>query len=168
MDDDEIYLIETAARGGGAFISSDLIPLSCDLQSEELLVKMALGEISSFADLSKLDCPVRATDRGDLAIHPKQHCCYVAFYIPCGTVEAIRGTAEVLAQPYVHRTQIAHLDELVGAGYEEGQSDKTSRYLVTISAGSRKELEERMDYVRSTVQADVRTAEGTVDHLIWF
>ena len=29
MDGDDIYLIETAARGGGVFISSDLIHLSC-------------------------------------------------------------------------------------------------------------------------------------------
>ena len=167
MEGDEVFLIETAARGGGAFISSDLIPLSCGLQSEELLVKMALGDIATFADLDKLDCPIAVED-GASAANPLQHCCYVAFYIPEGTVEAVRGVREVLSLPYVHRTQIEHLDKLVGRGYAEGQSDKTSRYLVTISADSREQLEERMALVRATVQVDVRGADGRLEQLIWF
>ena len=48
MDGDDIFLIETAARGGGAFISSDLIPASCGLVSEDLLVRMALGEVQTY------------------------------------------------------------------------------------------------------------------------
>ena len=168
MEGDDIFLIETAARGGGAFISSDLIPLSCGLQSEELLVKMALGEIATFADLDKLERPINVVDTDWLAKNPLGHCCYVAFYIPSGEVKAIRGVDEVLALPYVHRTQIEHLDELVGSGYDEGQSDKTSRYLITIEASTREELESRMEVIRSTVQADVLAPDGTTAHLIWF
>ena len=167
MDGDDIFLIETAARGGGAFISSDLIPLSCGLASEELLVKMALGEIATFDDLHKLDAPLSAEIVNARTITPLQHCCYVAFYIPVGQIMDIRGVADVLALPYVHRTQIAHLDKLVGTGYNEGQSDKTSRYLITISAPSRAELEERMEHVRSTVQADVLAPDGQTVGLIW-
>lgn len=168
MENDEIFLIETAARGGGAFISSDLIPLTCGLVSEELLVKMALGEIATFDDLDKLTEPLSAEIVDERALSPLQHCCYVAFYIPIGTVINIRGVSEVLALPYVHHTQIEHLDSLVGAGYHEGHSDKTSRYLITIAASSRSELEERMQIVRQTVQADIQTPDGQIVGLIWY
>ena len=167
MDGDEIFLMETAARGGGAFISSDLIPLSCGLQSEEFLVKLALGEIGSFDQLPGVR-PVDFAERPDeLAKRPLRHCCYVAFYIPMGEVCAVRGVEDVLAQPYVHRTQIEHLDELVGTNYAEGHTDKTSRYLVTIDAPTRAELECRMSFVRSTIQADVRMPDGSIEGLIW-
>ena len=64
--------------------------------------------------------------------------------------------------------KIEHLEDLVGSGNAEGQSDKTSRYLITISAPTRQELEQRLSLVRSTVQADVRTPEGEIVPLIWF
>ncbi|MBR0405991.1 MAG: ATP-grasp domain-containing protein [Eggerthellaceae bacterium] len=168
MEGDDIFLIETAARGGGAFISSDLIPLSCGLQSEEFLVKMALGEIATFDDLGNLEHPITVASTDSLAKSPLGHCCYVAFYIPVGEILAVRGVQDVLALPYVHNTQIEHLEDLVGSGNAEGQSDKTSRYLITIEAPTREELERRMNLVRSTVQADVRTPEGEVVPLIWY
>lgn len=40
---DEIFLVEIAARGGGVFIASDLIPAACGVDAEELLVKETLG-----------------------------------------------------------------------------------------------------------------------------
>ena len=44
MDGDDIYLIETAARGGGVFISSDLIHYSCGLDTEGFLLDIATGQ----------------------------------------------------------------------------------------------------------------------------
>lgn len=39
----EVLLLETAARGGGAFISSDLVPLACGLDVERILLEQVLG-----------------------------------------------------------------------------------------------------------------------------
>lgn len=167
MEGDDIFLLETAARGGGAFISSDLIPLSCGLNSEEFLVRMALGEIQTFADLAQLDGFDYAPGETEPALRPRQHCGYLAFYIPVGEVEAVRGVKEVLALPYVHHTQIEGLESLVGSSYHEGHSDKTSRHLVTFSAPTRAELEERMQLIRQTIQMDVRQPDGTITGLIW-
>lgn len=167
MEGDEIFLMETAARGGGAFISSDLIPLSCGLQSEEFLVKLALGEITSFDQLPGVREIDFAASPDELALRPLRHCCYVAFYVPEGKVLAVRGVADVLALPYIHSTQIEHLDSLVGTDYAEGHTDKTSRYLITIEAPTRAELEERMAHVRATVQMDVRMPDGSIEDLIW-
>lgn len=167
MDGDDIFLMETAARGGGAFISSDLIPLSCGLRSEEFLVRLALGEMESLDQLPGVRPFDAAACPDELAKEPLCHCCYVAFYVPMGEVLAVRGVDEVLALPYVHRTQIEHLDELVGTNYAHGHTDKTSRYLVTLEAPSREELERRMAHVRATIQMDVRMPDGSIEGLIW-
>ena len=167
MDGDDIFLIETAARGGGAFISSDLIPGSCGLVSEDLLVRLALGEVKTYDDLRQLHVLDHIDDGDEPALHPLQHCGYLAFYIPVGVVESVRGVQEVLALPYVGNTQIEHLESLVGAEYVTGHSDKTSRFLVTFSGDTRAQLEERMAYIRSTIQMDVRQPDGTLTGLIW-
>ncbi len=40
----EFFLIEVAARGGGTKLSSDIVPLMSGVDSNKLLIKMALGE----------------------------------------------------------------------------------------------------------------------------
>jgi biotin carboxylase len=40
----KFYLIEIAARGGGTKISSDIVPAISGVQTNELLISMALGE----------------------------------------------------------------------------------------------------------------------------
>ena len=167
MEGDDIYLIETAARGGGAFISSDLIPFSCGLVSEDLLVRMALGEVKTYDDLRQLRVLDYMPNGEEPALHPRQHCGYLAFYIPMGVVEAVRGVKEVLALPYIGNTQIEGLENLVGADYSQGHSDKTSRFLVTFHADTREELERRMAHIRSTIEVDVREPDGTLTGLIW-
>ena len=71
MEGDEVYLIETAARGGGVFISSDLISLSSGLHTEEFLVNIALGQQKEFPRISP---------------EPLCFCGYMAFYLPVGRV----------------------------------------------------------------------------------
>lgn len=83
MDGDQVYLMETAARGGGVYISSDLIHLSTGLCTEDFLLDIAEG--------------IR-TDLPELL--PQQRVCgYMAFFIPAGTVKSVRGVARVQALP---------------------------------------------------------------------
>ncbi|MDO4533358.1 MAG: ATP-grasp domain-containing protein, partial [Coriobacteriia bacterium] len=167
MDGDDIYLLETAARGGGAFISSDLIPLSCGLDTAKYLVGIATGTVKSVGDIVEMMGLASADELDTIALNPLQHCCYVAFYIPAGTVLSVQGADEVRSLPYVHRTQIEHLEDLVGATLTSENTDKTSRYLVTISAPDRGTLEERMQFVRNTIKMDIQTPEGDIVGLIW-
>ena len=95
MDGDEIYLIETAARGGGVFISSDLIHYSCGLDTEGFLLDLATGR--------QKDLP---------RILPQQCVCgYLAFYVPVGKILRVSGVKEVQALPFVHRNQLDKLRE---------------------------------------------------------
>lgn len=148
MDGDEVYLMETAARGGGVFISSDLIPLSTGLAVEDFLLDIATGRRTTMPELLPQQC----------------HCGYMAFYIPVGTVTAIEGLEEVKQLPYVHRNQLNNL--YVGKTTSAAHTDKTSRLAIIVSGKDRAELNERMAHIQRTLQVRVETPEG-VKGLIW-
>ena len=148
MDGDDIYLIETAARGGGVFISSDLIRLSCGLDTEGFLLDIATGRQKGLPEIKPQQCI----------------CGYLAFYIPVGKVISVRGVREVQALPFVHRNQ---LDKLrVGMENREGHTDKTSRLALILSAPDRDTFEERARLVRSMLQVETETDNG-IAPLIW-
>lgn len=149
MDGDEIYLMETAARGGGVFISSDLIHLSSGLNTEEFLLEIATGQRTELPDLNG---------------KPTYFCGYLAFYIPVGTVTAIEGLEEVKALPYVHRNQLNKLK--VGITNDEGAVDKTSRLAMIVSGDTREQLMERMEHIKKTLKVTVQTKNGDTG-LIW-
>jgi carbamoyl-phosphate synthase large subunit len=148
MDGDEIYLMETAARGGGVFISSDLISLSTGLCTEEFLLNIATGQQTELPKLLPQQC----------------FCGYMAFYIPVGKVTKVSGVEEVKALPYVHRNQLDKLS--VGVENHEGATDKTSRLAMIVSAPTRDELNQRMKHIQALLDVEVETDEGTKG-LIW-
>ena len=149
MDNDEVYLIETAARGGGVFISSDLISLSSGLHTEQFLIDMALGQQKEMPRILPQQC----------------FCGYMAFYIPVGRIIRADGIEKVLEYPFVHRHQLGKLH--VGIENKEGATDKTSRFAVIVSGNTREELMENMAKVRSTLQIEVEAPDGSVIGPIW-
>lgn len=149
MEGDEVYLIETAARGGGVFISSDLISLSSGLHTEQFLIDIALGQQKEMPRILPQQC----------------FCGYMAFYLPVGRVIRADGIEDVLAFPFVHRTQLGKLH--VGIENHEGATDKTSRLALIVSGGTREELMQHMAQVRSTLQIEVEAPDGSIRQPIW-
>lgn len=46
----KLYMVEMAIRGGGAYVTSELIPRTYGIDTQEYLVKAALGEdVSDFS-----------------------------------------------------------------------------------------------------------------------
>ena len=148
MDGDDIYLIETAARGGGVFISSDLIHLSCGLDTEGFLLDIASGKQKGLPEILPQQCV----------------CGYLAFYVPDGKIVSVRGVKEVQALPYVHRNQLDKLH--AGTENREGHTDKTSRIALILSAPDRAAFEQRAALIREMLQVETETAEG-IKPLIW-
>ena len=148
MDGDDIYLIETAARGGGVFISSDLIHLSCGLDTEGFLLDIASGKQKGLPEILPQQCV----------------CGYLAFYVPEGKILRVSGVKEVQALPYVHRNQLDKLK--AGTENKEGHTDKTSRIALIISAPDRVTFAERAARVRELLQVDTETPDG-IKPLIW-
>lgn len=147
MDGDQIYLMETAARGGGVYISSDLIHLSTGLCTEDFLLDIAEGVCAEVPELLPQQCV----------------CGYMAFFIPVGTVRSVRGVARVQALPWVYRNQ---LDRLRPGYTVQANTDKTSRLALILSAGSHEELQRRMERVQNLLQVQVETEDG-IQGLIW-
>ena len=148
MDGYDINLIETAARGGGVFISSDLIHLSCGLDTEGFLLDIASGKQKGLPEILPQQCV----------------CGYLAFYVPDGKVLRVSGVREVQALPYVHRNQLDKLK--AGTENKEGHTDKTSRIALIISAPDRATFAERAARVREMLQVDTETPDG-IKPLIW-
>ncbi len=147
MDGDEVYLIETAARGGGVFISSDLIYLGAGLNTEEFLIRIALGELNDMPVGQKNLC----------------HCGYMAFYLPQGTVKKVKGIQEVLKLDFVHRNILHTIQEGMKIGTIE---DKTSRFSIIVSGRTRQELQWNMEQIRRMLIIRVETEMGLKDP-IW-
>lgn len=147
MEQDEIYLIETAARGGGVFISSDLISLGTGLNTEKFLIAMALGEQKEVPSLS----------------YDKNTCGYMAFFLPKGEVISVQGIEEVLSLPFVHRNLLRNIK--IGTK-TEFHLDKTARYCMIVSAKNLKELEERMDKIKNLLKIEVFDGEN-IKEIIW-
>lgn len=63
LNDQDVILLEIAGRGGGVFISSDLIHLQTGLETEEFLLGVATGKINKIPNFS----------------WQNKSCCYISF-----------------------------------------------------------------------------------------
>lgn len=147
MDGNDIYLIETAARGGGVFISSDLISLSTGLNTEEYLIGIATGNQKSFPNISRTG----------------RVCCYIAFFLPVGEIVSLEGVDEVKNMPFTHRNSL----DTLHIGLKTRQfTDKTSRTFIIVSADSHEQLAEHVDAIHKALKIEVKTNEG-LEGPIW-
>ena len=137
----EVYLIETALRGGGTFISSHIAELQTGMNTAEFLIKMALGELDDIPGFTGNKC----------------HCGYVAFYLPAGEIVSVQGVDEVMELDYVKKTTLDGIK--VGSITKEFQ-DKRNRHAVILSADSREELNERIEEIRKLLEIKVKTGAG--------
>lgn len=145
--DGEVYLIEIAARGGGVYISSHIIPLMSGLDSMQFVVNNAVGIPTKFH------------------IHKqKKVVCYVAFYLPQGQVATVEGVDVVLQLPYVRQTNLAMLN--VGRICHEN-TDKTSRFFIVLEAKNNEDMDVNISFIRQTLKVIVVTDEGEEQGIIW-
>ena len=135
------YLLEAAARGGGAFVSSHITKLQTGLDTAEFLIDLALGEVSEMPRFSRNLC----------------YCCGVSFYLPAGKIISLEGVEEAKALKYMcaHR-----LDDLQQGMITEAFSDKTARYISVLRADTREELMQRIDEYREIIRIEVETPSG--------
>ena len=144
---EQIYLIEIAARGGGVYISSDIIPLMTGFDTNSFIVSMAVdGKISS-PEIRKIDKTV----------------CYIAFFLPAGRIIRIDGREEVYAMPFVRRNNL----DMLYVGKKTGENiDKTSRFFFVVEAESDYKMKSYIRSIREKLKIEVETARG-VKGIIW-
>ena len=145
----EVRLVETAIRGGGVFISSDLIPLATGINVNKLLIGLASGD-------------------GDVSFDPGQvkqrAAAYMCFYLPEGQIHSVKGLREVQT---VNGVRKAFLGDLEVGRRTAKIIDKTMRQGPILIAGeNRQDLQNIMVEVQDTLKIEVKTPTG-IKNMIW-
>lgn len=143
----EIYLIETAARGGGTFIGTVIAGLQTEIDTTDFLIDIALGKRGTLPDFETAKC----------------HSGYVAFYLPAGEVVSVTGIDKVHTLPYVAKTT---MDEIKLGNITAEFHDKRNRHAIILHASSRAELNERIKHIRSILNIKIKTSQG-IQGPIW-
>jgi biotin carboxylase len=145
---DEICLVEIAARGGGVFTSSDLIPLACGIDVNDLLIKIATGESTEI----------------DKNRYVEAASAYICFYLPEGKIQKISGIDEVISLQCVHK---AYLDNIMVGKQINKISDKTMRLgPILIKGENRQAIQETINRIQETLVIEVETSKG-VKGIVW-
>lgn len=139
----EVRLVETAIRGGGVFISSDLVPLACGVNINELLIQLASGA----TNVSLEENTLRNGASG-----------YLCFHLPVGVIQYISGVEEIKSFEGVHEV---YLQDLEVGQKTSVMSDKTMRKgPILLKGPNRQELQETLNMVKKTLDVRVETPEG--------
>ena len=146
IDNGEVYLIEIAARGGGVFISSDLINAETNINTEEFLLDIAMGK------------------KPELNIYETNKVAgYRAFYLPEGEVVDIKGVEEVLSFPFIRHHQLDNIK----LGMKIGENvNKTSRFALIIVADNYEQWREYEKQVINTLKITCDN-NGELRSIIW-
>ena len=151
LESGEIRIVESALRGGGVYISSDLIPMCSGIDINEVLLNKARG--------IDVDIDTVFEKRNDKAA------AYVCFYLPEGIIEDIRGVKDVKNLPFVRE---AYVDDLKIGNHSEPMTYKGARKgPILVSGENREDLEKNIIIVQNILQVDVKNSEGEIKGIVW-
>ena len=147
VSNDQIFLLEVGARGGGNFIGSHIVKTMIGVGTDEMAFDTACGDDSFYEKVRLRDV----------------YCAYKCFYLPKGVVQSVCIDQDLLRQPFV---RIHNLDELKPGVFAHGPLDKTTRYTVVVEADTREQLRNRMLKIEDSIRIDVLTEDG-LQGVIW-
>lgn len=147
----EVRIVESALRGGGVYISSDLIPMATGIDINEVLLDKALGINVNVDEVFR--------KRDDKAA------AYVCFYLPEGIIHSIEGIEEVKALPCVRK---AYVDDLAVGQQTMPPNYKGARKgPILVQGENREDLERNILTVQKTLKATVKTESGDLYNIKW-
>ena len=147
----EVRVVESALRGGGVYISSDLIPMTTGIDINDVLLDKALGV--------EVDVDSVFAKRNDKAA------AYVCFYLPEGIVQSVSGIDEIKSMSFVKK---AYID-----GIEVGQQTTPPSYKgarkgpILVQGNNRDELERNILNVQNTLSVSVKQQNGELCNIKW-
>lgn len=146
--DGTIYLIEAAARGGGAYVSSHITTLQTGIDTANFLIDLALGEINKMPDFNRNLC----------------YCAGVSFYLPMGEVVSLDGIDKVRDMTFVYKHA---LDRIYIGMKTEAISDKTARFVNVITGETKEDRNANIERFRNALDIRVKTSTGEIKGPIW-
>lgn len=146
----EIRIVESALRGGGVYISSHLLPMTCGININSYLLDCALGIEMDFKQLYKTMKQASSA--------------YICFYLPKGIIKSVEGVEQIKSLPYVHKCDI---DAIVGT--ETGEMTYKGQRLgpIIVSGEDRSDVEKRIRHVQSLLSINVEISIGINKGIIW-
>lgn len=151
LESGEIKIVESALRGGGVYISSDLIPMATGIDINEVLLNKALGR----------SCNVEKIFAG----RENKASGYVCFYLPDGIVKSINGAEEIKRLPFVRK---AYIDDIkVGQQTQKMTYKGARKGPILVQGENREDLEKKISIVQNTIHITVLTPDVTKRGIIW-
>ncbi len=147
----DICIVESALRGGGVYISSDIVPMATGIDVTGFLLDRALGiESDMEAMLAK------RTDRA---------AAYVCFYLPEGIIRNVSDIDLLKSFPFVKAAYIE--DVVIGKGTEPPTYKGARKGPILVSGKDREELENNIHLVQQILQAEVTDGTETAKGIVW-
>lgn len=147
----DVRIVESALRGGGVYISSDLIPMATGIDINDVLLDKALGV--------EVDVDSVFAKRNDKAA------AYVCFYMPEGVIQTIEGVEELKGLPYVRK---AYIDDLVVGQQTMPPKFKGARKgPILIQGENRYILEKNIIRVQNILKVTVKTTNDNLRSICW-
>lgn len=146
-DEDAVYLVEIAARGGGVRLSSDLIPLATGIDVNASIAEQSLGR-------DPLHGSPFALEEGAAG--------WFAFALAPGTITAISGFDEALGLDHVIDIDMDGLE--VGATARSLVNDSGKYGPIIIAASSRRECYETFEAIKDLLTIEI---DGRGNGIIW-
>lgn len=141
------WLIETAVRGGGRFISSCTVPMMTNFSSEEFLLKACTGEMDGIP----------------LIEHKNVSCGYVSMFLPVGEVVSVEGLEKALSRPYA----FSHNCENIHTGMKTIPfADKIEGRFIHVLAENEEDFYDKIEDIKNTINIKVKTDKG-IKNVIW-
>lgn len=151
LESGEIRIVESALRGGGVYISSDLIPEATGIDINEALLNLAMGE----------DVDVDAL----FATREEKASAYVCFYLPKGVVESISGVEELKSLPFVIR---AYVDDIkVGMTTQRMTYKGARKGPILVRGTDRQNVENNIREVQRILKINVKGEDGSISGIVW-
>lgn len=140
---DTLYIVETAIRGAGAYVTSHLLPAAYGVDSQPYLVRAAMGDSDSMFKEQKFD---------------NKSAAFYCFLLPEGVVASVKGLNEVADIPGVVQTNLKSIE----IGEEiPAIKDKSSRFgPIIVKGDTREEIEVVWNKIQKTIQIQVKTKDG--------
>lgn len=147
----EIRVVESALRGGGVYISSDLIPMATGIDINGILLDKVLGK--------DVDVDMVFENRKDRAS------AYVCFYLPEGIIQSTSGIVELKSLPFVKK---AYVDDLAVGEKTLPPSYKGARKgPILVQGEGRIDLDKNIEIVQKTLHVNIIEGNGTVTGIRW-
>lgn len=143
----KIYFNEIAARGGGCYVSSHLVPYACGVDVNDLLMRYVAGEQIK-----------------DIELHGG-YSAYTCFLLPEGEIVSIEGTEFLKTVPSL---KLAFLSDINIGNKVSPIKDKSSRFGPIINAAaSLDELLADIERIKDMYKITVCSPRGKKVRMVW-